>query len=281
MHWIKKARSSACSGVAGRVALLTLGVGAALPWAAWSQELKWTPPPSDPKSIEGVWLPGGYANGPAPGGAPKGPPAANGAGPPAEIGGLDSPATGPGGPPGPGGGPPPGGGAGGPPGGGGPPPGAAQEQVSGSTLECTPVQRLSGAGGGMSNLWIQGPKEIVMISEEDMDIRKIYLNMPHPAHVVPQPNGNSIGHWEGDTLVVDSVGFGDAKGHDTGEHVVERIHKSGNALIDEATITQDGKTRNQTMRSSWRSDLRVSENVCEENFSRFHFENGQLIDQTQ
>lgn len=229
----------------------------------------WTPPPSDPKNIEGVWLPGGYPNGaqsaPA---APAPSTAGNPNSPPPEIGRLTASAA-----------------EGGPGGAGGPsaaPPGAAQEQVTGSTLECTPVQRLGGAGGGMSNLWLQDRHEIVVISEEDMDIaRKIYLNGRHPAHVKPQPNGHSIGHWEGNTLVVDTVGFADKDGADSGQHVVERIHKDGNLLIDEAAVTVGGQTRQQTLRSSWRSDLHVSENVCEENYSRFHFENGQLIDQTQ
>lgn len=38
--------------------------------------------------------------------------------------------------------------------------------------------------------------------------RTIYLNAKeHPAHVKPTRAGHSIGHWEGDTLVVDTVGF--------------------------------------------------------------------------
>lgn len=274
MYLTRRRNSEEQSSVASRIVLLTVGLTIGLPWAAWSQGFKWTPPPADPRSIEGVWLPGGYAN--ASSGPPKdgaSVPTSTGSGPPPEIGGLDSPQAGAGRPP------PGAGGAPGPSGGG--PPGAASDQVTGSTLECTPVQRLSGAGGGMSNLWIQGPKEIVMISEEDMDIRKIYLDVPHPKRITPQPNGNSVGRWDGNTLVVDSIGFADAKGHDTGEHVTERIYKEGNVLIDEAAITQNGKTRTQTMRSSWRSDLRVSENVCEENFSRFQFVNGQLVDQTQ
>jgi len=64
--------------------------------------------------------------------------------------------------------------------------------VAGSTLVCAPVQRLGGAGGGMSNLWVVGPKEIVMISEEDQDVRKIYPQSRHPKNPEPQPNGNSI-----------------------------------------------------------------------------------------
>lgn len=235
--------------------------------ATGSGKPRWTPPNPDPRSFEGVWLPGGYDN--APKAASSADPAsavpANSDEPPPELDDSSKP-------------PPP------------PPAGderpvsldTAADSISGSTLECTPIQRLAGAGGGLANLWIQGADEIVMISEEDMDLRKIYLNARHPKNLKPQPNGHSIGHWEGNTLVVDSISFSNAQGVDSGEHVIERFRKDGNFLIDEATITRPGAaTRHQTMRSSWRSDLHVFENVCEENFNRFQFQNGRLIDQTQ
>jgi len=38
--------------------------------------------------------------------------------------------------------------------------------------------------------------------------RVIHLNMDaHPANIEPSPTGHSVGHWEGDVLVVDTVGF--------------------------------------------------------------------------
>jgi len=38
--------------------------------------------------------------------------------------------------------------------------------------------------------------------------RVIHLNMDaHPASIEPTPAGHSIGHWEGDVLVVDTIGF--------------------------------------------------------------------------
>jgi hypothetical protein len=150
--------------------------------------------------------------------------------------------------------------------------------VVGSTLQCAPVQRLNGSGGGMVTLIIQGPRQIVMISEEDMDIaRKIYLNGKHPEHVIPQPNGNSVGHWEGDTLVIDTIGFAEASGTDKGQHVVERITKHGNTLEDVATITDaSGALRTQKLSWAWRPDLQINENVCEEGFDRYQVINGSL-----
>jgi len=154
--------------------------------------------------------------------------------------------------------------------------GAGSAQATGSTLECTPIQRLSGASGGMSNLWIQGPDEIVMISEEDQDVRKFYLRAKHSAHIVPQPNGNSIAHWEGDTLVVDTVGYAKPDGTDLGEHTIERFHKQGSQLIDDVTIELNGTTSQLTYRADWRPDLRVWQNVCEEGYQRYLLVNGQV-----
>lgn len=145
---------------------------------------------------------------------------------------------------------------------------------------CAPVQRLQGAGGGMSNFWIMGEKVIVMLSEEDMDVRKIYMNVEHPKNVVPQPNGHSIGHWDGNTLLVDTVGYSKGDGTASDQHVVERIHKEqfGKAwhLVREVDITSNGQTRKQTFREVWRPDLRWYENVCEENYERFQLVNGEV-----
>lgn len=167
----------------------------------------------------------------------------------------------------------------GPPGGdgAGPPPERPVE-LTGSTLQCAPVQRMNGGGGGMSTLIIQAPDQIVMISEEDMDIaRKIYMGGKHPANIVPQPNGHSIGHWEGDTLVVDTVGYSDKNGKDKGEHVVERITKSGSLLLDDVTTTdKSGNTRKEKLRWAWRPDLQFNENVCEEGFERYQLIDGKL-----
>jgi hypothetical protein len=61
-------------------------------------------------------------------------------------------------------------------------------------------------------------------------VRRIYLNRPHPKELHPGWNGDSIGHWEGDTLVVDSIGFNDKswlmsdrEPHTEALHLVERM----------------------------------------------------------
>ena len=55
---------------------------------------------------------------------------------------------------------------------------------------------------------LQTPTEITMIfGGEQEQARTIYLNRPHPEHGAPSWYGDSVGHFEGDTLVVDTVGI--------------------------------------------------------------------------
>jgi hypothetical protein len=48
---------------------------------------------------------------------------------------------------------------------------------------------------------------IVIVYDQNMNFRHIRMNGAHPTNLVPSPMGNSVGHWEGDTLVVDTVGI--------------------------------------------------------------------------
>jgi hypothetical protein len=58
--------------------------------------------------------------------------------------------------------------------------------------------------------FIQIPGEVVMLFEVDSLRREIYTDgAQHDPALVPLWMGNSIGHWEGDTLVVDTVNFND------------------------------------------------------------------------
>jgi hypothetical protein len=48
---------------------------------------------------------------------------------------------------------------------------------------------------------------IVVVYDQNMNVRHIRMNGTHPTKVVPSPMGDSVGHWEGDTLVIDTVGI--------------------------------------------------------------------------
>ena len=55
---------------------------------------------------------------------------------------------------------------------------------------------------------LQGKSEITMLfGGEQEQSRTIYMDRPHSAHVVPSWYGESVGHFEGDSLVVDTVGI--------------------------------------------------------------------------
>lgn len=103
----------------------------------------------------------------------------------------------------------------------------------------SPIEILAGAG------------RLVVLSEHDPgndEPRTIYLDRPMPADPDTSWNGYSVGHWEGETLVVETSGFNDRssvfglpRGATT--KVIERLHleDGGKTLIDALTVT-DPKT---------------------------------------
>ena len=77
----------------------------------------------------------------------------------------------------------------------------------------------------------QQPDHILMIYRQGHELRRVRMNEPHPEQVTPSWYGDSVGHYEGDTLVIDTVGIKvgpfamvDMYGtpHSSALHVVER-----------------------------------------------------------
>ena len=54
---------------------------------------------------------------------------------------------------------------------------------------------------------LQQPNEVVILYMEDHEVRHVRMNARHPATVTPSFTGDSVGHYEGDALVVDTVGL--------------------------------------------------------------------------
>ena len=54
---------------------------------------------------------------------------------------------------------------------------------------------------------LQTKTEVTLVYGQDDQIRHIRLNEAHPAHLEPSPMGHSVGHYEGDVLVVDTIGI--------------------------------------------------------------------------
>lgn len=94
------------------------------------------------------------------------------------------------------------------------------------------------------------PGRVSILGESDGNrLRRIYTDgRPHPADPAPSFHGHSIGHWEGETLVVDTIGVfpqtyiapSEAVGlpNNGDMHIVERIHLAApDKLQDELEIT--------------------------------------------
>jgi hypothetical protein len=78
---------------------------------------------------------------------------------------------------------------------------------------------------------VQSPKEVLLINESFNEVRRIYLTGRHGPNLKPSWEGDSIGHYDGDTLVIDTIGFNDKTWvdgfrtpHTTQLHTVERFH---------------------------------------------------------
>jgi hypothetical protein len=52
---------------------------------------------------------------------------------------------------------------------------------------------------------LQRPGKVLLLYPNDHKVRHIPMNVPHPADVTPTWQGDSVGHYEGDTLVIDTV----------------------------------------------------------------------------
>jgi hypothetical protein len=88
--------------------------------------------------------------------------------------------------------------------------------------------------------FLQAPDKVTMIWQMDHQVRRVYLNVPHSESPKPSWYGESVGHYDGDTLVVDTIGqhtrtFVDnyRTPHSEKLHVVERYR-----LVDEGRILQ-------------------------------------------
>jgi hypothetical protein len=58
----------------------------------------------------------------------------------------------------------------------------------------------------MAMSMLQLPDRIVMLFSEDHEVRWVRLNQQHPAKVTPSWHGDAVGRYEGDALVIDTVG---------------------------------------------------------------------------
>ena len=131
--------------------------------------------------------------------------------------------------------------------------------------------------------FFQTPEKVVMIYSGDQQVRHVYLNVPHSKTVKPSWYGESVGRYDGDTLVVDTIGLNTKTvvdnyrtPHSGKLHVVERWKLIEDGKTLEVTFTVDDP---DTYEKRWTAKQRyrqaegpMIEQVCSEgNFLLFDY----------
>jgi len=122
------------------------------------------------------------------------------------------------------------------------------------------------------------PTHVFFLFEANIhSYRQIFVDgRPHPPDLDPTWYGHSIGRWEGDTFVVDTVGFNDRfwfdfKGHPHTErlHIVERYTRPNmGTLVNQITIDDPGayaRPFTVTFTANLAVDMELLEYICNEN----------------
>jgi hypothetical protein len=131
-------------------------------------------------------------------------------------------------------------------------------------------------GGNQNPYWfLQTPKEVWIVRSADSQVRRIYLDIAHSANPRPSWYGESVGHYEEGTLVVDTIGLNTKTyvdnyrtPHTEKLHVVERWRMVNDRQL-EATVTVEDPDTYYEPWSGLRRYRRVAqpyiEDICAEN----------------
>lgn len=119
-------------------------------------------------------------------------------------------------------------------------------------------------------------REITIVYSRDSQVRHVYMDVPHSNNPVPSWYGESVGHFDGETLVIDTIGLNDktetdrfGTPHSEQIHVVEKYRLSADRKTLEGLFTVDDP-KFFTMEWSGTADYRRSnrnpgETICAEN----------------
>ena len=132
--------------------------------------------------------------------------------------------------------------------------------------------------GGTMTFFVQLPEKVLMIWRGDNQVRHVYLNVPHSENPAPSWYGESVGHYEGNTLVVDTIAILDhplnfvdhyRTPHSDQLHVVERFHMTDAGTIevnihveDPVAFTTPWNAVQKLYRSN--SGRQIEESICAE-----------------
>jgi hypothetical protein len=138
-----------------------------------------------------------------------------------------------------------------------------------------PYMLFAAVGGPVQIL--ETPGQVTLISDAYNEMWFIYLDAKHPPKddVEPSYHGDSVGHWEGDTLVVDTIGLNtittlDQVGmpHSEDMHVITKIRRTDPKTLEFLVTIDDPKTftkpwDRKVIYKQAGKDARISEVVCE------------------
>lgn len=142
---------------------------------------------------------------------------------------------------------------------------------------------LSQRGGPI--FFMQTPKKVLLVDRQDRFTRHIYMNVGHSPNPTPSWHGESVGHYEGDTLVIDTIGLSTKAfvdnyrtPHTENLHVVERWRTINDGRTIEVEVyVEDAETFTLPWKATRRferteTSLGEEEYVCQEgNFVLFDF----------
>jgi len=158
--------------------------------------------------------------------------------------------------------------------------------TTGKEIGCFPT--------GVPRIWVhpfptkivQTPGVVYFLYEFAHHVREIYTNegRQHPKDLDPSWMGNSVGWWEGNTLVIDSVGFNDKTWvdraglpHSDQMHVIERISRPEHDKLRVDITVDDPKTYTRTWSGfrelEFEPNWHITEMICEDNITFNDYKN--------
>jgi len=124
------------------------------------------------------------------------------------------------------------------------------KSLAGTAPACAPAF-VAGVGASSVAHLVMGRDTLVIVHEANHIARRVRIGAQHPAKLQPSALGHSIGWWEGDTLVIETVGL------HSGMTVVERLRKVNEGRTLEVIVN------GRAARAERRPELRYVERVCE------------------
>ena len=142
----------------------------------------------------------------------------------------------------------------------------------------SPGARAFGTAYGIELLNLPGTNRVYLfMTGGPHTFRVVYTDgRSHPKNLTPTYFGHSIGWWEGDTLVIDTVGFNEgawiersALPHTDRLHMIERVTRVDFDTLDYEVILDDPGAYTAPWKSGytkqWQPDIDLFEYVCQEN----------------